>query len=213
MVFEVMGAAESPRLVDPSQAADENLTPSGSGVATAVADPVPAAAPAEPAEPAEPAAERCARSLPDGVVKQLLRSAVTLQAEGLLRTTGALAGVWGTVLDRTEWIERDARDLADLVCAAWTAKVPLPAGVDAGAGDPESPTTVVEGMLAAQEALANVLRQLVRAGGDPDSRPWLPLVDQILRRREEEILLLRAVGAAGRLPSEEQYVHGCPPRY
>jgi hypothetical protein len=156
-----------------------------------------------------------ARALPEGVISQLLRSAVGLQAEGLLRTAGALAGVWGGVLDRTEWIERDARDLAALAAAATAARVPLPAGVDAGAGDPDHPSSVVEGLLAGHEALVRVLRQLSCAGGaaeDGSTRPWAPVIDAILTRREEEMVLLRAVGAAGRLPCEEAYVHGSPPR-
>jgi hypothetical protein len=147
------------------------------------------------------------------VISQLLRSAVALQAEGLLRTAGALAGAWGSVLDRTQWIERDARDLAALAAAANQANVPLPAGVDAGAGDPDHPSTVVEGMLAAHEALVGVLRQLTRAGGDEQTRPWLALINTILVRREEEMALLRAVGAIGQLPDEESYVRGRPPRH
>jgi hypothetical protein len=155
---------------------------------------------------------RPTRSLPDGVVTQLLRSAVALQAEGLLRAAGALSGAWGGVLDRTEWIERDARDLAALAAAASQAKVPLPAGVDAGAGDPAHPSSVVEGMLAGHEALVAVLRELASAERDEQARPWLALIDSILSRREEEMVLLRAIGAAGRLPAEEAYVRGKPPR-
>jgi hypothetical protein len=185
MVYEVLGAAGSPQVV------------SGGEVAAA-----PAAGPVVAPM----------RSLPDGVVGQLLRSAVALQAEGLLRAAGALSGIWGGVLDRTEWIERDARDLAALAAAASEAKVPLPAGVDAGAGDPDHPDSVVEGMLAGHEALVDVLRQLVTAGGDERTRPWLALINAILSRREEEMVLLRAIGAAGRLPQEESYVHGVPPR-
>lgn len=184
MVFEVLGTSERPRLVDGPVVDDE----------------VPTQAVAR-------------RSLPDGVVHQLLRSAVSLQAEGLLRTAGALSGVWGGVLDRTEWIERDARDLAALAAAAQTANVPLPAGVDAGAGDPDHPSSVVEGMLASHQALVGVLRELCRDAGDPASRPWLAVIEDILSRREDEMVLLRAVGAAGRLPSDEAYVHGRPPRH
>jgi hypothetical protein len=137
---------------------------------------------------------------------------VALQAEGLLRTAGALSGSWSGVLDRTEWIERDARDLAALAEAATQAKAPLPAGVDSGTGDPEHPNSVVEGLLAGHEALVRVLRQLATAGGDEQTRPWLTLINAILSRREEEMVLLRAVGAVGQLPHEEGYVHGVPPR-
>lgn len=187
MVFEVMGTEQAPRLVDaPERAAGTVVQQS------------------EP-RPTE-------RSLPDGVISQLLRSAIALQAEGLLRTAGALSGTWGAILDRSEWIERDARDLAALAAAATAAKVPLPAGVDTGAGDPDHPSSVVEGMLAAHEVQVRILRELADAGGDPNTRPWLPLVAEILGRREEEMLLLRAVGAAGNLPAEEGYVRGCPPR-
>ncbi|HEY6793606.1 MAG TPA: hypothetical protein VI248_02870, partial [Kineosporiaceae bacterium] len=141
----------------------------------------------------------------------LLRSAVSLQAEGVLRTAGALAGAWGGVLDRTEWIERDARDLSMLAAAAVAAQVPLPAGVDTGAADPGHPGSVVESLLAGHEALVRVLRQLADAPGD-DSETWRSAVRGILSRREEEILLLRAVGASGRLPVDEQYIRGRPPR-
>jgi hypothetical protein len=193
MVYEVLGATESPQVV------------SGGEVAASPAV-------GRAASPAVRPVGTPMRSLPDGVVSQLLRSAVALQAEGLLRTAGALSGIWGGVLDRTEWIERDARDLAALAAAASEAKVPLPAGVDAGAGDPDHPSSVVEGMLAGHEALVTVLRQLVTVGGDEQTRPWLALINAILSRREEEMALLRAVGAAGRLPQDESYVHGVPPR-
>jgi hypothetical protein len=172
-----------------------------------------------------------ARPLAPGVLAQLLRSAVSLQAEGLLRTAGALSGVWGTVLDRTAWIERDARDLSALTSAAIAAGARLPAGLDAGAGDPNHPSSVVEGLLASHEALVHVLRQIAGsagsdavpacgAAGDPagttpddDAEPWQAVVRAVLDRREEEIVLLRAVGAVGRLPPEEAYLRGRPPRH
>jgi len=160
----------------------------------------------------EPATAPARRSVPPAVITQLLRSAVALQAEGVLRTAGALAGAWGGVLDRTEWIERDARDLSVLAAAAVAAHVPLPAGVDTGAGDPAQPGSVVESLLAGHEALVRVLRQLADAPGDDDSHSWRSAVRSILSRREEEILLLRAVGACGRLPAEERYRRGRPPR-
>jgi hypothetical protein len=155
------------------------------------------------------------RPLSPGVVRQLLRSAVALQAEGVLRTAGALAGAWGGVLDRTEWIQRDARGLGMLAAAAVDAQVPLPAGVDTGAGDPDRPGSVVESLLAGHEALVGVLRQLAdaTAEGEPAEPPsWRGAVRGILSRREEEILLLRAVGAVGDVPADERYVHGRPPR-
>jgi hypothetical protein len=161
---------------------------------------------------AEPATAPVRRPVPAGVITQLLRSAVCLQAEGVLRTAGALAGAWGGVLDRTEWIERDARDLSVLAAAAVAAKVPLPAGVDTGAGDPQHPGSVVESLLAGHEALVHVLRELDGAPGDDVTHPWRGVVRDILSRREEEILLLRAVGACGRLPVEERYLRGRPPR-
>ncbi len=156
------------------------------------------------------------RPVPRGVICQLLRSAVSLQAEGVLRTAGALAGAWGGVLDRTEWIERDARDLSVLAAAAVAADVPLPAGVDTGAADPAHPGSVVESLLVGHEALVRVLRQLDDAPVDSApgdrSQVWRGVVRGILSRREEEILLLRAVGACGDLPPDERYLRGRPPR-
>jgi hypothetical protein len=208
MVFEVLGTTEPPRLV--TEAGSDELAQSAatSDVKAQVDGETAVAAPE-----VAPTVKVPARSLPEGVISQLLRSAVALQAEGLLRAAGALSGAWGGVLDRTEWIERDARDLAALAAAANEANVALPAGVDAGAGDPDHPSSVVEGMLAAHEALVGVLRQLTRAGGDAQARPWLGLISTILSRREEQITLLRAVGAAGHLPEEQSYVHGRPPRH
>jgi hypothetical protein len=185
-----------------------------------------------------------ARQMPPAVLAQLLRSAVALQAEGLLRTAGALSGVWGSVLDRTAWIERDARDLSVLTSAAVAAGASLPAGLDSGAGDPEHPISVVEGLLASHEALVRVLREIagpsgtesistesistesisagpsgaevktVGADADADPEPWRRMVRGVLDRREEEIMLLRAVGAAGQLPAHYAYRRGRPsPRY
>jgi hypothetical protein len=174
--------------------------------------------------PAAPTPVR--RAVSAGVLGQLLRSAVALQAEGLLRTAGALSGAWGGVLDRTEWIERDARDLGALAAAATAAGARLPAGVDTGAGDPDHPISVVESMLAGHEALVTVLRQLTGSGRAPhdagapcstdaDSQPaeqWRRVALGILRRREQEIVLLRAIGATGDLPAEPVYLRGVPPR-
>ena len=187
-----------------------------------------------------------ARPLHPAVLAQLLRSAVALQAEGLLRTAGALSGAWGNVLDRTAWIERDARDLSALTSAAVAAGATLPAGLDSGAGDPDHPSSVVEGLLAGHEALVRVLREIAGArcgSGEPattgslgsstldtgadgrgssgggrqpdgaDPEPWRGLVRAVLDRREEEILMLRAVGAAGQLPAEQAYRRGRPPRH
>jgi hypothetical protein len=139
--------------------------------------------------------------------------------------------VWGTVLDRTAWIERDARDLSALTSAAIAAGARLPAGLDTGAGDPNHPSSVVEGLLAGHQALVDVLRQIADSAGagdtsdehasEPagqgcaggDAEPWQAVVRAVLDRREEEILLLRAVGAVGDLPSEERYLRGRPPRH
>ena len=202
------------------------------------------------------------RTMPPAVLAQLLRSAVALQAEGLLRTAGALSGVWGGVLDRTAWIERDARDLSALTSAAVAVGATLPAGLDSGAGDPEHPSSVVEGLLASHEALVRVLREIagpdrpdtftadtftadtftadtftadtftadtftadsitndsittdaITDGEGADPEPWRRLVRGVLDRREEEIMLLRAVGAAGQLPADPAYRRGrLAPRY
>lgn len=210
MVFEVMGTVEAPRLV---AAPAVPAVPESTAPAPATASSSENLAPAPGIDPGSADDQRVvSRSLPEGVIAQLLRSAVSLQAEGMLRTAGALAGVWGAVLDRREWVERDARALSALAAAAAEAKVPLPAGLDAGAGDPEHSSSVLDGMLASHEASATVLRQLLRAIGEGDTRPWLPLVEDLLRRCEEEMLLLRAVGAVGELPSEERYVRGRPPQ-
>jgi hypothetical protein len=206
MVFDVIGTSAAaltdptltdPILTDPSLT-DPTLTD------PSVTDPTLVAS--------APTQSRPRRTLPAGVISQLLRSAVSLQAEGVLRTAGALAGAWGGVLDRTEWIERYARDLSLLAAAAVAADVPLPAGVDTGAGDPRHPNSVVESLLAGHEALVHVLRQLSDACGHDDEEAWGPAVAAILARREEEILLLRAVGACGSLPAEERYMRGRPPR-
>jgi hypothetical protein len=189
--------------------------------------------------------------MPPAVLAQLLRAAVALQAEGLLRTAGALSGAWGNVLDRTAWIERDARDLSALTSAAVAVGASLPAGLDSGAADPDHPSSVVEGLLASHEALVTVLREIAgpaatdpkhphphaleptnSLGGEndrdantrdtadsrdiPDSthpESWHRLVREVLDRREEEIVLLRAVGAAGQLPAEVAYRRGRPPRH
>jgi hypothetical protein len=213
MVFDVIGANASaltaetllPQLMDTDPAlADPERQSHGSTESVAVTRSATATANGAAPVPSP-------RRLPVGVVMQLLRSAVALQAESVLRTAGALSGAWGGMLDRTEWIERDARDLGALAAAAASAGVHMPAGVDAGAGEPGHPSTVVEGLLAGHEALAQVLRQLTQASG-VETAPWRPVVDNVLHRREEEMVLLRAVGAAGQLPADEVYVHGTPPR-
>lgn len=170
--------------------------------------PAPRQSPSTPTVPTP-----AARALPRGVVAQLLRSAVALQAEGVLRTAGALAGDWGSVLDRREWIERDARDLSLLAAAAVAADVPLPAGVDTGAADPDHPRSVVESLLVGHEALVRVLRQLADVAGVAEGAHfWRDTVRSILSRREEEMALLRSVGACGDLPADERYKRGRPPR-
>jgi hypothetical protein len=217
MVFEVIGTSASavtaePLPVEPPRLLDPDAGPAG----RAAGDPpqVDGSYPSSTtrADDTDVTGDACrsTRRLPAGVIRQLLRSAVALQAESVLRTAGALSGAWGGVLDRTEWIERDARDLGALATAAVAAGVSLPAGVDAGAGEPGHPSSVVEGLLAGHEALTRVLRELTEA--DRDHAAWRQVVDSILTRREEEMVLLRAVGAAGELPGEENYMHGRPPR-
>jgi hypothetical protein len=162
---------------------------------------------------AEPARTRPASPT---ITAHLLRSAVALQAEGLLRTAGALSGAWGGVLDRTSWIERDARDLSDLAAAALAAGARLPAGVDNGAGDPDRPCTAIEGLLAGHQALVTVLQQLA-AAAPPNEIPvsrWRETINEILYRREQEMALLRDLGGAAEpLPPEHNYVHGVPPKH
>lgn len=145
-----------------------------------------------------------------GAVLQLLRSAVTLQAEDLLRTIGALALERRDVREWTGLVERDVRDLALLASAAVAAGAQLPAGLDGGHGDPNHPNSVIEGLLASHEALMEVLRQL--ATRSPDPRLGY-LSRSVLERREEQATVLRALGAGQGLPQEIKLVHGALPKY
>jgi hypothetical protein len=145
-----------------------------------------------------------------GAVLQLLRSAVALQAEDLLRTIGALALAREDVREWTGLVERDVRDLAFLSSSAVAAGAQLPAGLDGGQGDPGHPGTVIEGLLASHEALMDVLRQLAQRCADPRVRYT---VRTVLERREEEATVLRALGAGKGLPNEVQLVHGTLPKY
>jgi hypothetical protein len=284
MVFEVL-SEQAPAMARPDSYFEQtddavpcSLAPSPAPIPAPIPVPLsPALSPVPSLALAQTSSATPARTMPPAVLAQLLRSAVALQAEGLLRTAGALSGVWGNVLDRSAWIERDARDLSALTTAAVAAGASLPAGLDSGAGDPDHPSSVVEGLLASHEALVRVLREIagparpevistesftadpitadpitadpftadpftadpftadpitadpitadsvvsdsimteVKSGAvEPEPELWRRLVRGVLDRREEEILLLRAVGAAGRLPPEYAYRRGCPsPRY
>jgi hypothetical protein len=140
-----------------------------------------------------------------GATLQLVRSAVSLQAEDILRTVGALAQGRRDVREWTGLVERDARDLALLADAAVAVGAPLPAGLDGGIGDPEDPATVMEGLLASHEALMSVLREL--AADCPDV-PLRRVAAQVLERREEQATVLRALGAGIGLPEEERLIQG-----
>ena len=145
-----------------------------------------------------------------GAVLQLLRSAVSLQAEDLLRTIGALALARHDVREWTGLIERDVRDLALLSSCAVAAGATLPAGLDGGQGDPDRPGSVIEGLLASHEALMDVLRQLAERCAEPRV---CHTTRAVLDRREEEATVLRALGAGEGLPSHIQLVRGALPKY
>jgi len=177
----------------------------------------PAAAPPRPrpvpvaARPDRPA------PLPDGAVRQLLRSAVALQAEDLLRMVGALAVAAhrsagsAAAVDWVAWVERDVRDLGALARAALDAGADLPAGLDVGGGDPDHPETVVEGLLAGHEEVLRVLRALAASGG---RQPWRDVVTRIAARREAEAAALRVtVGAGSAPPADRTHVGRSPDRH
>lgn len=157
---------------------------------------------------AAPQASR--RPVMTGAVLQLLRSAVALQAEDLLRTIGALALARRDVREWAGLVERDVRDLAFLASAAVAAGAPLPAGLDGGSGDPSDPGSAIEGLLASHEALMRVLRQLAQRCPDPQVGHTTRAV---LERREEEATVLRGLGAGRGLPKEVRLVHGALPKY
>ena len=146
----------------------------------------------------------------DGALRQLLRSAVTLQAEDLIRTIGALAKEQRDVRHWSGHVERDVRDLALLASCAVAAGAKLPAGMDDGGGDPQDPSSVIEGLLASHEALVGVLRQLAAQQTDPRVHRT---VTDVLTRREEESTMLRALGAGIGLPDEHRLVQGALPKY
>jgi len=143
-------------------------------------------------------------------MQQLLRSAVSLQAEDLLRTIGALATGQRDVRQWVGLVERDVRDLSFLASCAVAAGARLPAGLDTGAPDPNDPGSVIEGLLASHEALMSVLRQLAARAVDPQV---LHVVREVLDRREEEATVLRGMGAGHGLPAEERLVHGALLKY
>ena len=149
-----------------------------------------------------------------GVVASLLRSAVALQAEDLLRTIGALAVAAqrseGTAahVDWIGWVERDVRDLGHLARAALEVGATLPAGLDVGGGDPARPETVIEGLLAGHEAVLSVLRHLDAVGG---TEPWNAVVGRITARREAEAAALRVTVGDGSPREPEQTHTGRPP--
>ncbi|MBK6873109.1 MAG: hypothetical protein IPG94_17570 [Kineosporiaceae bacterium] len=145
-----------------------------------------------------------------GVVRQLLRSAVTLQAEDLLRTIGAMAIEQRDVRQWTALVERDVRDLSRLASIAVAAGAALPAGFDGGTPDPNAPGSVMEGLLASHEALMSVLRQLAERADEPAIRR---VVADVLDHRAEEAAVLRGLGAGHGLPAMERLVHGALSKY
>jgi hypothetical protein len=145
-----------------------------------------------------------------GVVRQLLRSAVTLQAEDVLRTIGALAQQQRDVREWAAVVERDARDLALLASISVQVGVTLPAGLDSGSGDPDDPATIMEGLLASHEALMGVLREITTVCQDAKV---VKLVSDVLERREEQATVMRALGAGIGLPAEQRLVQGALSKY
>jgi hypothetical protein len=145
-----------------------------------------------------------------GAARQLLRSAVSLQAEDILRTIGALAQKQRDVREWAPLVERDARDLALLAAVAVEVGAPLPAGLDGGLGDPDDPATVMEGLLASHEALMGVLGELVATCGNPRVAR---VVADVLERREEQATVMRALGAGVGLPAEQRLVQGAFSKY
>jgi hypothetical protein len=145
-----------------------------------------------------------------GAARQLLRSAVSLQAEDILRTIGALAQKQRDVREWAPLVERDARDLALLAAVAVEVGAPLPAGLDGGLGDPDDPATVMEGLLASHEALMSVLGELVTTCGNPKVAR---VVADVLERREEQATVMRALGAGVGLPAEQRLVQGAFSKY
>lgn len=125
-------------------------------------------------EDAEPAAPARTRTLPDGVVRHLLHSAVALQAEkSLLRTIGVLAFAAhrsegsAAAVDWIAWVERDVRPRPAGPRRA------RPRGDPAGRAGrrrrrPERPETVVEGLLAGHEEALRVLRDLDTLAGEDE---------------------------------------------
>lgn len=144
-----------------------------------------------------------------GVVASLLRSAVALQAEDLLRSIGALAVAaqrgedTAAHVDWIGWVERDVRDLGHLARAALEVGATLPAGLDVGGGDPARPETVIEGLLAGHEAVLAVLRHLDAVSG---TEPWNAVVGRITARREAEAAALRITVGDG-TPREPDRLH------
>lgn len=181
------------RTAEPQPAATLDLVaaPSSTSSTAPAAAPSPVPVPDEDAGPAAPARTR---TLPDGVVRHLLHSAVALQAESLLRTIGVLAFAAhrsegsAAAVDWIAWVERDVRDLGRLARAALDRGATLPAGLDVGGGDPERPETVVEGLLAGHEEVLRVLRDLDTLAGEDE---WHDVVSRIVARRAAEAAALR----------------------
>ncbi len=68
----------------------------------------------------------------------------------------------------------------------------------------------MEGLLASHEALMGVLRELVTTCGNPKVAR---VVGDVLERREEQAMVMRALGAGVGLPAEERLVQGAFSKY
>jgi hypothetical protein len=195
---------------------DGNGAVPGLAAGTAVTPPD-AVGPVPAAEAPSPGGAVRHRAVAPGVVRQLLRSAVALQAEDLLRVIGALAvaahrsqGSAGGV-DWISWVERDVRDLGRLARAALEVGARLPAGLDVGEGDPARPETLIEGLLIGHEEVLKVLRELDAVGGD---EPWNEVVARIVARREAEVAALRVTVGPGTVEEDDvTHVGRAPSRH
>lgn len=172
MVAEVLGVTATDRVVGLS------VEPAGAGMAPRV----------------RPSGERPAHGGYAGAIRQLLRCAVALQAEDVLRRIGAVAALGLSPADGLPGrLEQEVRDLAALAALAHLTGAGLPAGMDCGRADPQRPQSVIEGLLASRQALTGILRELLATGDASGLPPWRHVVAEVLARRQAETAALGRV--------------------